>query len=64
MKTESALLRVVIIKSGGLDAVLSEVIALAIFGVVVMGVASLRFRKRLDLSIVTPNTLCIGRFAL
>ena len=41
-------MRVVIIKSGGLDAVLSEVIALAIFGVVVMGVASLRFRKRLD----------------
>jgi hypothetical protein len=28
--------------------VLPEVIALAIFGVVVMGVASLRFRKRLD----------------
>jgi len=41
--TESALLRVV-----GLDAVLPEVIALAIFGVVVMGVASARFRKRLD----------------
>ena len=47
MKTESALLRVVIIKSGGLDAVPPEVIMLAIFGVV-MGVASLRFRKRLD----------------
>jgi len=46
--TESALLRVVIIKSVGLDAVLPEVIALAIFGVVVMGVAALRFRKRLD----------------
>jgi ABC-2 type transport system permease protein len=40
--------RAVIIKGVGLDAVLSEVIALAIFGVVVMGVASLRFRKRLD----------------
>jgi ABC-2 type transport system permease protein len=40
--------RAVIIKGVGLDAVLPEVIALAIFGVVVMGVASLRFRKRLD----------------
>jgi ABC-2 type transport system permease protein len=40
--------RAVIIKGVGLDAVLPEVIALAIFGVVVMGVAALRFRKRLD----------------
>jgi ABC-2 type transport system permease protein len=42
------IVRAVVIKGVGLDAVLSEVIALAIFGVVVMGVASLRFRKRLD----------------
>jgi ABC-2 type transport system permease protein len=40
--------RSVLIKGVGLDAVLPEVIALAIFGVVVMGVASARFRKRLD----------------
>jgi ABC-2 type transport system permease protein len=40
--------RAVIIKGVGLDAVLNEVMALIIFGVVVMGVASLRFRKRLD----------------
>jgi len=38
----------VLIKGVGIDAELPEVIALAIFGVVVMGVASLRFRKRLD----------------
>jgi drug efflux transport system permease protein len=42
------IVRAVVIKGVGLDAVLSEVIALAIFGVMVMGVASLRFRKRLD----------------
>jgi len=42
------IVRAVVIKGVGLDAVLPEVIALAIFGVVVMGVASLRFRKRLD----------------
>jgi hypothetical protein len=38
----------VLIKGVSLDGVPPEVIALAIFGVVVMGVASLRFRKRLD----------------
>ena len=42
------IVRAVLIKGVGLDAVLPEVIALIIFGVVVMGVASLRFRKRLD----------------
>jgi ABC-2 type transport system permease protein len=40
--------RAVVIKGVGLEAVLPEVIALAIFGVVVMGVAARRFRKRLD----------------
>ncbi len=42
------IVRSVLIKGVGLDAVVNEVIALIIFGVVVMGVASLRFRKRLD----------------
>jgi ABC-2 type transport system permease protein len=36
------------IKGVGLPAVSNEVIALAIFGLVVMGVAVSRFRKRLD----------------
>ncbi|HTP11602.1 MAG TPA: ABC transporter permease [Anaerolineae bacterium] len=42
------IVRAVLIKGVGLDAVLPEVIALIIFGVVVMGIAALRFRKRLD----------------
>jgi len=37
-----------VIKGVGLEAVLGEVIALAIFGVVVMGIAARRFHKRLD----------------
>ena len=41
-------IRALLLKGVGIDAIQSEVIALAIFGVVAMGVASLRFRKRLD----------------
>ncbi|HZY44704.1 MAG TPA: ABC transporter permease, partial [Anaerolineae bacterium] len=40
--------RAVQIKGVGLPAVSNEVIALIIFGVVVMGAAAIRFRKRLD----------------
>ena len=42
------IVRAVQIKGVGLPAVSNEVIALAIFGVIVMGVAVGRFRKRLD----------------
>ena len=41
-------IRALLLKGVGIEAIQSEVIALAIFGVVAMGVASLRFRKRLD----------------
>jgi ABC-2 type transport system permease protein len=42
------IVRAVQIKGVGLPAVSGEVLALAIFGLVVMGAAALRFRKRLD----------------
>ena len=42
------IIRSLLIKGVGLVAIQSEVIALIIFGVVIMGAASLRFRKRLD----------------
>ena len=42
------IVRSIVIKGVGLTAVLPEVMALAIFGVVVMGIAARRFHKRLD----------------
>jgi hypothetical protein len=36
------------LKGVGIEAIQREVIALAIFGIVIMGAAALRFRKRLD----------------
>ena len=42
------IVRSIVIKGVGLSAVLPEVIALAIFGVAVMGIAARRFHKRLD----------------
>lgn len=42
------IIRSLLIKGVGLAAIQTEVIALIIFGVVIMGAASLRFRKRLD----------------
>jgi ABC-2 type transport system permease protein len=42
------IIRALMIKGVGLEAILPDVIALAIFGVVIMGAAALRFRKRLD----------------
>ncbi len=41
-------IRALLLKGVGLQAIQNEVIALAIFGVVIMGAAALRFRKRLD----------------
>ena len=42
------IIRSVILKGVGVEALAPEVIALALFGVVLMGAAALRFRKRLD----------------
>jgi ABC-2 type transport system permease protein len=41
-------IRSLLLKGVGFQAIQSEVIALAIFGTVIMGAAALRFRKRLD----------------
>lgn len=41
-------IRSLLLKGVGIEAIQSEVIALAIFGIVIMGAAALRFRKRLD----------------
>ena len=42
------IVRAILIKGVGLSAVMNEVLALIVFGFVVMGIAVLRFRKRLD----------------
>src|SRR5215216_2731090 len=42
------IIRALLLKGVGLSALKNEVIALTIFAVVIMGVAALRFRKRLD----------------
>lgn len=42
------IIRTLLLKGVGLAAIQNEVIALAIFGVVIMGAAATRFRKRLD----------------
>jgi len=42
------ILRALLMKGVGVSAILNEIIALAVFGVVIMGAAAARFRKRLD----------------
>ena len=42
------IIRALLLKGVGLRALQNEVIALTIFAVVIMGIAALRFRKRLD----------------
>lgn len=42
------IIRTLTLKGGGMAAVQNEVLALAVFGIVIMTAASLRFRKRLD----------------
>jgi ABC-2 type transport system permease protein len=42
------IIRALLLKGVGLSALQNEVIALTIFAVVIMGIAALRFRKRLD----------------
>ena len=42
------IIRTLLLKGVGAIAIQNEIIALAIFGVVIMGAAAARFRKRLD----------------
>jgi len=42
------IIRTLLLKGVGAAAIQSEIIALAIFGVLIMGAAAVRFRKRLD----------------
>jgi ABC-2 type transport system permease protein len=42
------IIRSLLLKGVGFSALQNEVIALTIFAVVIMGIAALRFRKRLD----------------
>jgi ABC-2 type transport system permease protein len=42
------IIRALLIKGVGIEAIQNQVIALTIFGVVIMGLAAVRFRKRLD----------------
>lgn len=42
------IIRVLLLKGVGIESIQGDLIALAIFGVVIMGAAALRFRKRLD----------------
>lgn len=42
------IIRSIVLKGVGADSLTEEIAALAIFGLVVMGIAALRFRKRLD----------------
>jgi ABC-2 type transport system permease protein len=43
-----AIIRSLMLKGVGIEAIQTEVLALAVFGITIMTVASLRFRKRLD----------------
>jgi ABC-2 type transport system permease protein len=43
-----SIIRVLLLKGVGLESILPDVIALTIFGIVIMGAAAMRFRKRLD----------------
>jgi len=42
------IIRGIILKGAGLELLLEQVVALAVFGVVIMGLAAARFRKRLE----------------
>lgn len=43
-----SIIRVLLLKGVGIEMITNDVIALALFGVLIMGAAALRFRKRLD----------------
>jgi ABC-2 type transport system permease protein len=42
------IIRVLLLKGVGLEMIVNDVIALAVFGVVIMTAAAMRFKKRLD----------------
>ena len=42
------ILRVLILKGVGIESIQGDVIALIVFGIIIMGAAALRIRKRLD----------------
>jgi ABC-2 type transport system permease protein len=42
------IIRALLIKGVGAGPIWSEILALALFGIAIMGAASVRFRKRLD----------------
>lgn len=42
------IIRSLMLKGVGVESLTQEIFALAVFGVVIMGIAALRFRKRLD----------------
>ena len=42
------IIRALMIKGVGLESIMPDVIALTLFGIAIMGVAALRFKKRLD----------------
>ena len=42
------ILRALLMKGVGAGAIMNEIVALAVFGVLILGAAALRFRKRLD----------------
>jgi ABC-2 type transport system permease protein len=43
-----SIIRVLLLKGVGIEMILNDVIALTLFGVLIMGAAALRFKKRLD----------------
>ena len=43
-----SIIRVLLLKGVGIESILPDTIALTLFGVIIMGAAALRFRKRLD----------------
>ena len=43
-----SIIRVLMIKGVGLGSIQNELIALAVFGTLIMGAAAMRIRKRLD----------------
>ena len=43
-----SIIRVLMLKGVGIEAIQGDVLALAVFGIVIMGAAAMRFRKRLD----------------
>jgi ABC-2 type transport system permease protein len=56
------IIRTLLLKGVGLAAIQNEVIALAIFGVVIMGAAATRFRKAVVSPQPSPSGTCPGEW--